>query len=180
MEVDVRALAQSLIGEVVDSGRADLYETLAKPLPLLMITLLLGIERDELFWEATDTLMYGRLSGAREAEILTAARDLYAFMERQIERRRAEPGDDLISLMMTGDVDGRPYTRRGGARPVRVPPDRGPREHRVRHPRHPAPSGRAPGASRGGGGRPGRGAQPGRAVASPVHAGDGARAHRDV
>ncbi len=110
MEADVRGLARSLIDEVIDSGRADLYEMLAKPLPLLMITLLLGIERDELFWEATDTLMYGRLSGAREAEILTAARDLYAFMERQIERRRREPGDDLISLMMTGDVDGRPYT----------------------------------------------------------------------
>jgi cytochrome P450 len=110
MDAAVRALAQSLIDEVIDSGRADLYEMLAKPLPLLMITQLLGIERDELFWEATDTLMYGRLSGAREAEILQAARDLYAFMERQIEQRRVEPRDDLIALMMTGEVDGRPYT----------------------------------------------------------------------
>jgi len=110
MERDVRALAASLVEDVVPTGRADLYETLAKPLPLLMITLLLGIERDELFWEATDTLMYGRLSGAREAEVLTAARDLYAFMQREIDRRRDAPTDDLISLMMTGDVQGRPFT----------------------------------------------------------------------
>jgi cytochrome P450 len=110
MEADVRPLARSLVDGVVAAGEADLYETLAKPLPMLMITLLLGIEHDELFWEATDTLMYGRLSGARETEVLQAARDLYAFMGREIERRRHTPTDDLISLLMTGDVDGRPYT----------------------------------------------------------------------
>ena len=75
-----------------------------------MITLLLGIEQDEMFWEATDTLMYGRLSGVGDAAIVEAADDLYAFMAREIERRREAPGDDLISLMMTGTVDGRPYT----------------------------------------------------------------------
>ncbi len=84
-----------------------------------MITLLLGIEHDELFWEATDTLMYGRLSGAARGRDPAGRRDLYAFMEREIERRRAAPGDDLISLLMTGDVDGRPYTRGRGPRPVR-------------------------------------------------------------
>jgi cytochrome P450 len=110
MEADVRALARSLVDGVLAAGEADLYETLAKPLPMLMITLLLGIEHDELFWEATDTLMYGRLSGAREAEVQSAARDLYAFMAREIERRRETPTDDLISLLMTGDVEGRPYT----------------------------------------------------------------------
>jgi cytochrome P450 len=110
MEADVRALAVALVDEVVADGSADLYEMLAKPLPLLMITLLLGIEKDAMFWEATDTLMYGRLSGVGEAAILEAADHLYAFMERQIDRRRAEPGDDLVSLMLTGTVDGRPYT----------------------------------------------------------------------
>jgi cytochrome P450 len=110
MEADVRALAVSLVDEVVDKGEADLYEMLGKPLPLLMITLLLGIERDEMFWEATDTLMYGRLSGVGEAAIVEAADHLYAFMERQVEDRRQKPSDDLISLMLTGTVDGRPYT----------------------------------------------------------------------
>lgn len=110
MEADVRALAVSLVDEVVDKGEADLYEMLGKPLPLLMITLLLGIERDEMFWEATDTLMYGRLSGVGEDAIVQAADHLYAFMEQQVERRRSEPADDLISLMLTGTVDGRPYT----------------------------------------------------------------------
>ena len=100
----------SLVDEVVDAGEADLYEMLGKPLPLLMITLLLGIERDEMFWEATDTLMYGRLSDVGDAAIIEAADHLYAFMAREIERRREAPGDDLISLMMTGTVDGRPYT----------------------------------------------------------------------
>ena len=85
MEADVRALAVSLVDEVVDAGEADLYEMLGKPLPLLMITLLLGIERDEMFWEATDTLMYGRLSDVGDAAIVEAADHLYAFMAREIE-----------------------------------------------------------------------------------------------
>ena len=87
MEADVRALAVSLVDEVVDAGEADLYEMLGKPLPLLMITLLLGIERDEMFWEATDTLMYGRLSDAGDGAIIAAADHLYAFMAREVERR---------------------------------------------------------------------------------------------
>ena len=88
METDVRALAVSLVDQVVADGQADLYEMLGKPLPLLMITLLLGIETDDMFWKATDTLMYGRLSDVGEAAILQAADDLYAFMDRQIERCR--------------------------------------------------------------------------------------------
>ncbi len=110
MEADVRALAASLVDEVASAGEADLYEMLGKPLPLLMITLLLGIERDDMFWESTDTLMYGRLSGTGDTAILAAADHLYAFMAREIERHREVPTDDLISLMLTGTVDGRPYT----------------------------------------------------------------------
>ena len=65
LESDVREFAASLVDGVANTGRADLYETLAKPLPLLMITRLLGIERDDLFWEWVELLMYGRVEGIR-------------------------------------------------------------------------------------------------------------------
>ena len=91
-------------------GEADLYETLCKPLPMLLITRLLGIERDDAFWAWTDTLIYGRVDGTSVEEIRGAADSLYAFLAGQIAERRAAPGrDDLISLLLRGDVEGRPY-----------------------------------------------------------------------
>ena len=108
-EADVRTLARSLVGGIADRGRADLYETLAKPLPMLMITRLLGIERDEAFWEWTDTLMYGRVHGIGADEVAAAAGALYGFLADVIEQRHREKGDDLVSLLLGGTVDGRPY-----------------------------------------------------------------------
>ena len=109
LEDDIRALARELVDEIADRGRADVYEQLCKPLPLLMITQLLGVERDDEFWEWTDTLMYGRVQGISQERILEVAGELYAFLGREVEKRRARPGDDLISLLLQGTVDGRPY-----------------------------------------------------------------------
>jgi cytochrome P450 len=110
MEQDVRDLARGLVEDIVGRGEADLYETLCKPLPMLLITRLLGIERDDAFWAWTDTLIYGRVDGTSVEEIRGAADSLYAFLAGQIAERRAAPGrDDLISLLLRGDVEGRPY-----------------------------------------------------------------------
>ena len=111
LESDVREFAASLVDGVASAGRADLYETLAKPLPLLMITRLLGIERDDLFWEWVELLMYGRVEGVDPETIVATAEALYDFLADQLEQRRAAPGDDLLSLLLEGDVNGRPYTQ---------------------------------------------------------------------
>jgi cytochrome P450 len=111
LESDVREFAASLVDGVADDGSADLYETLAKPLPLLMITRLLGIERDDQFWEWVELLMYGRVEGVDPATVIATADSLYGFLGNQLELRRAAPGDDLLSLLLEGDVNGRPYTQ---------------------------------------------------------------------
>jgi cytochrome P450 len=111
LESDVREFAASLVDGVADAGRADLYETLAKPLPLLMITRLLGIERDDLFWEWVELLMYGRVEGVDPETIVSTAEALYDFLARQLELRRAAPGDDLLSLLLQGNVNERPYSQ---------------------------------------------------------------------
>ncbi len=110
MEQDVRDLARGLVEGIAGRGEADLYETLCKPLPMLLITRLLGIERDPSFWAWTDTLIYGRVDGTSPEEIRAAADSLYGFLAAQVADRRAVPGrDDLISLMLQGSVEGRPY-----------------------------------------------------------------------
>ncbi len=111
LESDVREFAASLVAGVAEAGGADLYETLAKPLPLLMITRLLGMERDDLFWEWVELLMYGRVEGVDATTVIATAEALYGFLADQLEQRRAAPGDDLLSLLLEGDVNGRPYTQ---------------------------------------------------------------------
>jgi cytochrome P450 len=110
MEDDVRALAAALLDEVLDQGHADLYEVLAKPLPMLLICRLLGIERDPLFWEWTDTLMYGRVHGTTQEQIVEAADGLYEYLARELDDRRTRPRDDLLSLLLTGQAEGRPFS----------------------------------------------------------------------
>ena len=111
LESDVREFAESLVDSVAASGRADLYETLAKPLPLLMITRLLGIERDDQFWEWVELLMYGRVEGVDAETVVATAGALYDFLADQLEQRRAAPGDDLLSLLLYGNANGRPYSQ---------------------------------------------------------------------
>jgi cytochrome P450 len=111
LESDVRELAVTLVAAVASQGRADLYETLAKPLPMLVITRLLGIERDNLFWEWVELLMYGRVGGIEPDAVRETADALYGFLSDQLDQRRAAPGDDLLSLLLEGDVNGRPYTQ---------------------------------------------------------------------
>jgi cytochrome P450 len=110
MEDDVRALAADLLDAVYDDHHADLYEVLAKPLPMLVITRLLGIERDERFWEWTDILMYGRVGGAGQEQIVEAAHGLYAYLALQLENRRTDPRRDLLTLLLDGHVGDRPFT----------------------------------------------------------------------
>lgn len=110
MEDDVRELAASLLAAVADQGRVDLYHALAKPLPMLVISRMLGIERDDVFWEWTDVLIYGRVDGTSEERVREVADALYGFLAEHVADRRAHPGDDLISLVVHGMVGDRPYT----------------------------------------------------------------------
>ena len=55
--------------------------------------------------------MYGRVEGVDATTVIATAEALYGFLADQLEQRRAAPGDDLLSLLLEGDVNGRPYTQ---------------------------------------------------------------------
>ena len=171
---------RELVAEIAERGRADLYETLAKPLPMLMITNLLGIERDEAFWEWTDTLMYGRVHGISQDAILAAAVSLYGFLDEMIETARAQ-ARRRPHLAAAGRQGRRAAVPRGrDPRPLLLPAHRRAREHRLRHPRDAPPPGRAARPPRRGARRAGAREQPRRAVAAPLRARDRPCAHSHV
>jgi cytochrome P450 len=98
-------LAHRLIDQFAARGRADLVAEFTKQYPFTVITRLLGIpprnEGDIQRWALA------LLSFPWDPDnALAASREFTAYLQPIVARRRQEPGDDLISLLATAEVDG--------------------------------------------------------------------------
>jgi cytochrome P450 family 142 subfamily A polypeptide 1 len=105
----VRAICDDLVDRVCERGECDVVSDLAAPLPMIVIGDLLGVAPDErgelLAW--SDDLI-GSISGtADRIEAAAAAFSSYdAYARRTIAARRAEPTEDLVSVLVQAEVDG--------------------------------------------------------------------------
>jgi cytochrome P450 len=85
----------------------DAVDELCAVLPLLVIADLLGVADSELadFRRWSDAAI--ALGGGEESdEHLAAGAELFVFLGDAVARRRAEPTDDLLSVVVTSEVDG--------------------------------------------------------------------------
>lgn len=97
-----------LLDEIERQGGGDLMHMLVAPLPISTIVELLGIPRDMggAFREWSDALLGGVLDESR-----AAGKTLMDFVYQLIERKRAEPADDLMSHWVHSvDEEGKPLT----------------------------------------------------------------------
>lgn len=100
----VEALVTGLLNELAEQGPpADLHAQLALPLPILVICELLGVpysDRDQFRAWAEDA------SNVRDhARSQRGLAELFGYGGKLVERKRAHPGDDVISrLCATGGV----------------------------------------------------------------------------
>lgn len=93
-------------------GPVDLMDAFARPLPVLMITSLLGIpehERGPLtrYGNAIGRALDGVGSVRHHQEIKEADAQLHELFERLIALRRREPGDDVISHLIAAEDEQR-------------------------------------------------------------------------
>ena len=107
-------MVNALIDAALPRGRMDLIGDLARPLPAIVIAELFGIppEDREAFHSrsmAGARFFGGAVGDSREAA--RAANDAVLHQERYfrdlLEERRRRPGDDLMSLLLKGQADGR-------------------------------------------------------------------------
>ncbi|MGH3933108.1 MAG: cytochrome P450, partial [Pseudonocardiaceae bacterium] len=93
--------------------RFDLVDALAFPLPVIVIAELLGLptEDRELFRTWADGLFSMQVDDPTDPELgskVTAAMaDITAYLTEYCRDRRADPREDLISALVTAEVDGR-------------------------------------------------------------------------
>ncbi len=109
----VAAMTDELLDDVAEAGECDLVEALAFPLPANVISELVGVpvaDRDWLRPLVSDVsaLLEPNLQPWERAQAATSEAKVYEYLRPLIDRKRAEPGDDLLSaLLAPGDGEDR-------------------------------------------------------------------------
>ncbi|BBZ64310.1 putative cytochrome P450 126 [Mycolicibacterium monacense] len=104
VEDDLRQRARILLDEVGDGEAFDFLPQVAAELPMQMICILLGVPEDDRHWlfEAVEPGFDFR--GSRKASIdrlsvEDAGSRMYTYGSELVARKRAEPGDDMLSVV---------------------------------------------------------------------------------
>jgi cytochrome P450 len=111
-EPQLRKMTNELIDGFIEKGETDLAAELCLALPAKAICLLLGLPLEDSVklekW-TYDSIEAGSREGGT-AEKLRVLGELAEYGAQWLERRRAEPADDVISAMLAAEIDGRPMT----------------------------------------------------------------------
>ena len=112
MTGEIERIVDGLLDDLERRGSStvDLVADFATPLPLSVISTMLGVgdeDRDE-FHALTERFVVrlGSGSGADAVRAIPTARRLYAVLERLAAQRRAVPDDGLISGLLAANEDG--------------------------------------------------------------------------
>ncbi|HEV8297392.1 MAG TPA: cytochrome P450 [Acidimicrobiales bacterium] len=111
MRPRVHAIACTLADELVAAGEVDVMATFCHRLPLVVLCEMLGVPADDLSlveqWTTTVGLAFSAVIPPDvRAVIDRAVLDFDAYAESLIERRRRDPGDDLLSALITAEEAG--------------------------------------------------------------------------
>lgn len=105
----ITELATLIVDGVASLGECDLVADVAGEMPSFVIAELLGIplEDGRRLYHCTEALHSVRTDAGRAAQA-AAYKEMFAYSQQVWERKRAEPGEDLSSLLIAGEIDGVP------------------------------------------------------------------------
>jgi cytochrome P450 len=110
VEDDLRARARRLLDAVVPGEPFDFLVDIAAELPMQMICILLGVPEDERHWLFEAIEPQFDFGGSRKAAISQlsveeAGSRMYAYGQELIASKRAEPTDDMLSVVANAMLD---------------------------------------------------------------------------
>jgi cytochrome P450 len=115
LEPDVRALAVELIERFVEADGCDFHLDFATPLPSTVFLRLLGLPQSDLGefmqWRDDTVRPAGATAEEQQARRNAAGASITRYFEQGLDTKRAEPGNDLLTRIAHGSVNGRPFTR---------------------------------------------------------------------
>lgn len=107
----VRPICDQLIDEFIADGRADLVRDFTFEFPTRVIARLLGLPEEDLpFFREAAVAIISYAGNVPRA--LQASKDLKEYFLGHIDRRRSAPADDIISDLVTAEIDGEKLTDR--------------------------------------------------------------------
>ena len=106
LEGRVRTLVRDLLDAVDPTQVVDAVESIAIPVPIQVIAELIGVPRSDLadFRRWSDAMIDAASEMSPESAALGA--ELFAYIDDVVRARRAEPRDDLVSVLAHGEVEG--------------------------------------------------------------------------
>jgi cholest-4-en-3-one 26-monooxygenase len=110
LETHVRDLTTHILDEALEKPDSDFVVDIAAELPLEVIAELIGVPREERFkifdWS-------NRMIGSEDPEYAVSAEEtfnaqveMFLYAQQLAEQRRATPGDDIITALLSAEVDG--------------------------------------------------------------------------
>jgi cytochrome P450 len=111
VEDDLRARARRLLDALVPGEPFDFLVEVAAELPMQMICILLGVPESERHWLFEAIEPQFDFGGSRTASLSSlsveeAGSRMYAYGQELIAAKRAEPTDDMLSVVANATVDG--------------------------------------------------------------------------
>ncbi len=100
---DVEATTRQLVQRYTDAGGGDLMTGIAFPLPMEVVRILFGVERERWQHEVVD--VFDPAAEHPDAGFFGQLRALISFFEAFVPERRAAPGNDVFSALFA-DLDG--------------------------------------------------------------------------
>ena len=111
LEPRIREMVDDLLHNLEGKPRFDLIAEIAFPLPVIVIAEMLGVppEDREQFneWSNIVSLIVDPLLNERQVRrVQQTVEEVFAYFEAVAEERRRDPQDDLVSALVTAEVDG--------------------------------------------------------------------------
>lgn len=113
MEERVRGRARALLDAIPPGEEVDVVDALTAPLPVMVIADILGIpdsERSEFRRWSDATILASDFRAELPSDALQSVIELSEFLTAHAERRRNDPGDDVVSLLVGSEVEGAPLS----------------------------------------------------------------------
>ncbi len=107
LEPRIREITRQSLAAIAPGETKDFVEHVAIPLPMLVIAELLGVpgEHRGRFRVWSDVMIEAG-GGGVNPKILATIGEIFDYFEEHIEDRRTSPRDDIISTLLTAEVDG--------------------------------------------------------------------------
>ena len=114
LEPGIRRHASELIDRVIDAGECDFNPAFAIPLPCTAFLQLMGLPKEELdlFLRLKDGILRPHLFvdgydlEKAQAHRNNTGKEIYAYFEDVIAKRRSNPGDDMVSFLLATEIEG--------------------------------------------------------------------------